>query len=300
MLMTREQLKELIRNEVKAYKAKQTPPLEEGWKENLMATIMAVASTLGGVKGMNKTSANTDNVQTQMIQNPEVVIPFSSAFQSGKYLPQSMDNRQMSIMLEKLGEFLMSHPGADIEINIHAGESQVPNRDAESGGGVLKRGELASKRAQSIETVLQNAVNVFRKNGANIGKINFVQPEIKIGETPYKQGDSPRDPKFTKEQYVDIHVKVKSETPKQTVTPAKSEWDGNRYESIYNSNGALIGTLYYKVQRGPNSDMLFVMIGKDGKPTGEKHVIPSDWRNKNIGPSTTWGTNVINKIRAEL
>ena len=110
----------------------------------------------------------------------------------------------------------------------------------------------------------------------------------------------PRDPKFTKEQYVDIHVKVKSETPKQTVTPAKSEWDGNRYESIYNSNGALIGTLYYKVQRGPNSDMLFVMIGKDGKPTGEKHVIPSDWRNKNIGPSTTWGTNVINKIRAEL
>ena len=61
-------------------------PLEEGWRENIMATVISVAGLFGSLKAQNKLPATTDVSVNQQVKGDSIKLDFGRLFHSGKYI----------------------------------------------------------------------------------------------------------------------------------------------------------------------------------------------------------------------
>lgn len=274
--------------------------LDEGWNDNIMAAVIAAAGLVGGTskaKAQDIKPATTQSVATNSIKSS-----FGNLFQSGQYLFDSGQKELIKSKLEDIGNFLKTNPNATFEVGVNSSESKVPNS-----GVNMKPGELADKRAKSVEELIKVFVKNLKDKGVFTGEVKFPTPDISIGKTEYKKGDNPKDDKFTKEQFVNLDIKLVSKGVDKSKTADYSDYS-NKKEPIY-SNNKLVGMIRY-----PNSktndikksgqlntglqDLLFQPVNPDtGKPAGEDVKVPSDWWNKNV-VNNTISNNLLTKVKA--
>ena len=207
-------IKQIIIEELEAIQ------LEEDWKSNIVAAAIAAASFFGNVK--SQTAPISKNIDTvQQVKKDSLIIPIGMSFKSGTY--SFKDTKEIENKLKQLASFIDQHPRSNFEINILSSESRVPNRDAEKPGNPrLEVGQLAQKRADAAKIMVTTFINTAEEDNLINGKVTINEPKILIGKEEYKPGDNVNDEKFTKDQFVNISIKVLSERPDTTtkVTPS--------------------------------------------------------------------------------
>lgn len=218
--------------------------LEEGWKENIMAVVIATAGLFSSAKSQNSYSSKPEiqNLLTSFLIKKADSIPFGKIFNSGKYSINTVNDDEVRIALEKLGSFIEAHKNDKMSITIQSSESRVPNRDGEKPGNPkLEEGELAKKRAETAQQIL----NLFLQKIKN-ENVKITNPEILIGDVAWpsidpktKKQRTKDDKVYTDDQFVNILVKVKESEPIK-ITPffkIKSKMDEPMYIPYKLSNG---------------------------------------------------------------
>lgn len=292
--------------------------IDEGWKEAIIAGALSLAALRGGAqpiaapgdaKLLLKEPQRKEYVEQQQKKEEKVVINFGSEFKSGTYKFNKDKADDIETKLGQIGEFVKSHPKADVTIKIEASESKVPNIDAETGER-LKVGELAQKRADVTKDMISTFMDNLIKKGVSQGRY-FIEVETKVGTTEWKQGDKASDERFTKEQYVKVGLEVKSEIQVKTADFSAYATMGERVFRA--SNKHAFGDIFY-VTRQTNkiedagmkntgyenvllktltTDKEFLQTGKTY--TGKTYLIPWQWLNKNIA-TNSWSEEHINYI----
>lgn len=271
--------------------------LNESWKETIIATALAVSSFLGSAKASN---VNTDSTHTSTIKNNgPIKIPMGTYFQSGKYYFDDTYRKEIALKLKQIGDYIKANPNADFEIVIESSESQVTNYDGETANRIkLQPGELAEKRAQVAEFAIDTFMSDLKNKGILKGEAIVKKPhKISIGKTGYRQGENPRQSKFTQEQYVNIIITAIPST-KANTSDIMSAYSTNS-DNVFDVNKHSIGHLYYPTRkskdisvggmgdaRWAHQELLLKMIDNMGKYNGEEYKIPAEWWNKNITYST--------------
>lgn len=273
-------------------------PVEEGWKEVLIAGALALGSIKG--RGQDRDVASTsprNNVEYSVSKekNAEMItVDFGTDFMSGRYKLNDEKSEGIEKKLKEIADFVKKHQSSNISITIFSGESLVPNRDVDGGKdstGQYKRlpkGGLAKNRASTMQEVVSTFMETLQKNGVMKGKweINIAQP--KIGTAPWKPGDDPGQEKYTREQFVKIALEAKGETPKENEKFSQYAKDG---EGVFSSARHRIGEIYVSTREtkdirdqgnveGGHQDLLFKTIDKLGKFDGKMYLIPWQWWNK--------------------
>jgi hypothetical protein len=150
-------------------------------------------------------------------------------------------------------------------------------------------GSLAKKRAEVLKDYLEKLLPKLLQF-----KPSFVVADPVIGKTPYIKGQDKDDPKFKKEQFINVTV----DTSVGETTPKKSSVG----EPVYMNNRliALLDTPIRDSKSDSSSGLLdvsrtdftFSVVKPDTQPLQivEKYKIPWQWWNQNVGP-----TNVIDQ-----
>ena len=313
MKITNQELLEILKEEANILFTENN--LAEGWKENIIAASIAVAGMFGTVKGQAQIKNDPEVKSIMQNQSGEIKIPVGSLFQSGRYALN--DKEAIKEKLKEIGAFLQKNPEASFDISIVSSESLVPNKDVDGGEigkdskgnpiyNNLPSGELAKKRAEAATAMMKSFIENMKKTGNFSGQADFNTPEILIGKTKFdpKKGDKSTDDKFTKEQYVNIIVKLKpsSKTADFGVKAKEGEY-------VHDENNKTIGRIIYKSrdsksekeQGGKNTgyeDSYFKEMDDMGKYTGKEYMIPTDWFNKNIKPGQKWDSDLVKKIKS--
>lgn len=158
------------------------------------------------------------------IKNSVYVDSFNNNFSSGSY---ELSANDVTSQLSKLKEFLKNNPNNDYQIRITASESQVPNQNN------LKVGELASKRAKSLSTIIKQFL--IDNNIENI----TVSPQIRVGDVKW-DGSDKNDEKFTKDQFVQMDVvAIKGDNEKKgfSKTGKQATSENNYVDSVEELKG---------------------------------------------------------------
>lgn len=292
--------------------------IDEGWKEAIIAGALSLAAIKGGAqltsepgdaKLLLKEPQKKEYIEKQQKKEEKIVVNFGSEFKSGTYKLNKDKAEDIEEKLGKIGNFVKSYPKADVIIKIEASESKVPNIDAETGAR-LKVGDLAKKRAEITQDMISTFMENLIKKGVTTGRY-FIDVETKIGTTDWKPGNDPRDEKYTKEQYVNVSLEVKSEIQVNTADFSAYAIMGERI--FRSSNKQAFGDIFYVSRETKNikdagikksgyqdyllktltSDKEFVKTGKTY--TGKTYLIPWQWLNKNT-PTTGWSEEHINYI----
>jgi hypothetical protein len=128
-------------------------------------------------------------------------------FPSGKYSSNTITNNDQTIndeinqKLNTITDFLKKYKFSKITISLEAGESAVPNMDNEVNPPVaLNRGELATKRAQTIYNILNNYFNTLVKSRVISEVPEMTQPTVVYGKATTK------GPEADKEQYIKLII----------------------------------------------------------------------------------------------
>lgn len=128
-------------------------------------------------------------------------------FPSGKYSPQTVTpnnktiNDEIGEKLTTIADFLKKYKFSKITVTVEAGESAVPNYDNEVNPPVaIDRGELATKRAETIYGILNNYFNKLVKSKVISQLPTLTQPRIVYGNATVKGPDA------DKEQYVKLII----------------------------------------------------------------------------------------------
>lgn len=264
--------------------------LDEGWKENILATALSVAGFFSNASA--KTNYTDSTTISQNISD-SLTVPMGTLFASGRYLFNPSD-KAITEKLKLIGNYIQKNPNSNFDIEIISSESLVPNYDAEKPGKVkLQSGELAQKRAEVAKYTISIFMEDLKKEGILKGNTNFINPQILIGKTPYTPGEDPRQDKFTKEQYVNVIIKAKT----QKTTNNYSIFAENGDE-MYDENKQLIGMVFYSTIKSnkinnagnintSNVDVLFRKVKPNTSLIGnksEKGVYTQDY----IIPGNEW------------
>jgi hypothetical protein len=284
-------------------------PLEEGWKENIMATIIGVAGLFGNLKAQNKLPEPTKINVNQQISGDSIKLDFGKLFSSGKYVFSKDESEMLKSELRKLGAQMIKNPSADFTVEIVSSESRVSNYDMEPTSPTykqpLKPGQLAEKRAETARFILSSFIEELKKDGVFTGNVNFVlPPKILVGDVPWPSTDAngiqkkSDHPDYTKDQFVYANVKLaKSKTATYDPFAAYSD----RGEAIY-FNNKLFGMAFTPTRETKDiktagnlntgyQNVLFKVVKPDTPLKGDKnekgvyqktYLIPSDWWNKNV------------------
>lgn len=280
-------------------------PLEEGWKENILATVISVASIFGSLKAQDRVPTATNVSVNQQIKNDSVRLDFGRLFPSGKYVFSKDESELLKGELRKLGNQILKNPTADFNVEIVSSESRVTNYDMEPTSPTykkpLKSGELAQKRAETARFILANFIEELKKDGVFKGKVNFVlPPKVLIGDVPWPSADGQKksnDPSYTKDQYVYANIKVANSKASVDPYAAYSETG----EDIY-FNNKLFGIIFTPTRETQNvnqagskntgyENVLFKTVKPDTPLRRNKdeqgvylktYVIPSAWWNQNV------------------
>lgn len=214
--------------------------LEEGWKENIMAAVIAASSIFGGgAKGQTKSDTKPGTEQSVTKQSP-LSINFGTAFSSGRYLIKGSSQDTLITKLEEIGRYIAKNPSADYKIEIISSESQVSNYDAEKPGRVkLDTGELAKKRATVLNIAVKEFTDDLKQNGILQGNVDIKIAPVLIGKEKFSPGvDNKDDAKYTKDQFVKLIITT---IPKQVDKYAKYSNSGER---IFMNNKAYAMVFY--------------------------------------------------------
>jgi hypothetical protein len=280
-------------------------PVEEGWKEVLIAGALALSAK--GAKSQDRDVASTSprhNVEYSVSSEKKsnaLVLDFGTDFMSGRYKLSDQKSEGVEQKLREIGDFVKKHQNNDIKITIFSGESLVPNRDVDAGKDStgqyrrLPKGGLAQRRASTMQEVVETFMRTLEKNGVMKGKWQIVVAQPKIGTAQWKPGDDPGQEKYTKEQFVKIGLEVTGETAKADEIFSQYAKDG---EGIFNSARHRIGEIYVSTREtkdirdqgnreGGHQDLLFKTIDKMGKFDGRMYLIPWQWWNKDRSTTTT-------------
>ena len=92
------------------------PNLEEGWKENVLGTIMTVASLFGSVKAQDS-QLNPSNLSvTQQINDNTLKLDIGKLFKSGRYRFDKRDDAIFKEELRKFGKEIQKSPTSEFII----------------------------------------------------------------------------------------------------------------------------------------------------------------------------------------
>ena len=274
--------------------------LNEDWKKNVIAAAFALSSVLGG-KASSNFKDSTSKQEISFNKSDSLKIPIGTLFQSGKYTFQNTDENQIYDKLKEIGEFIKAHENSQFAIDIVSSESQVPNKDAENvtkdkaGNPIYKRldkGVLAQKRAETAKFMISTFLSQLDKNHLIQGDVHINDPKILIGNTPYTQGDDPKDSKFTNEQYVNIIIHIVGNTKNIKYNSNKDTSDNKTHigpisSYVINIRGDESGNkgIYYF----PENEEDFNKVRKDITPNSSSLY-------KNYGQATyDMNLNVFNK-----
>jgi hypothetical protein len=121
-------------------------------------------------------------------------------------------------------DFIKKYQNQKIEISIKAMESQVTNFDNEPSspnkGKEVAPKYLAKGRSETIKTLLKNYFADLKNRGVISVEPVYGEDQIEIGPTVYKKGETdpstnkpynPNDPKYAKEQRIDVVVRATGE-----------------------------------------------------------------------------------------
>jgi hypothetical protein len=285
-------------------------PIEEGWKENVLATVISVAGIFGNLKAQNKIPADTNISVNQQVKNDSIKLDFGKVFHSGKYIFTQDESETLKGELRKLGAHLLKNQTSDFTIELVSSESRVPNYDMEPSSQTYKHrlepGELAQKRAETARFILANFIEELKKDGVFTGKVNFVlPPKILIGDVPWPSSDAntgvqkkASDQSYTKDQYVYANVRI--------VNKKEAEYDqfaayADIGEGIY-FNNKLFGMVFVPSRETSDikdagnkntgyQNLLFKIVKPETPISGNKndkgaylksYIIPWQWWNQNI------------------
>jgi hypothetical protein len=146
---------------------------------------------------------------------PPINIPYK--FPAGYWMPTEQLVSQVTNALTPVIEFIKKHQSQKIEVSIQAGESQVTNADNEptskNKGKKVPQKYLANGRSNSIKSIINNFFDNLIKTNVISVKPTFGENQIVIGSTPYVSGkNSPNDPKYTEEQFINVIVNATGES----------------------------------------------------------------------------------------
>jgi hypothetical protein len=172
-------------------------------------------------------------------------VEFPSGFHSS-----SAVNLETLIDLSKIEEFLKRYKDKKIVIKLKSSESQVPNNDNEvTPKKRLNPGDLSKMRYQTIQTFMTEWLNGLVSKGIISQVPKFINTEPHIDTTtPWDPKSSPKDPKYTKHQFVEIEVNAEGQIePKKTLTPEfqKVVTSRTEYSTTNNYNTALFYNYSY-------------------------------------------------------
>lgn len=283
-------------------------PIEEGWKENVLATVISVAGLFGNIKAQNGGKTPTNVSVNQQVKNDSIKLDIGKMFRSGKYRFSEQDDKLLASELRKLGDIIIKNPTADFAVEVVSSESKVTNYDMEPTSPTYKQklgvGQLAQKRAETAKFVIANFINELKKEGILKGGVNLdTPPKILVGDTPWPMANKKADdPEYTKDQYVYVNIKI---IPKKLAKETPFSAYAHVGQPIY-SNNKMVGMLFMQsrdsknITQGGNKDtghenILFRMTKPDTPLSGEigetgvytkSFVIPFKWWNQNITHKT--------------
>lgn len=174
----------------------------------------------------------------------------------------------MAPQLKEIETFLVTNKGQVIQIELAAGESQVPNYDAETKPQKTKLnpGDLSLKRYATIKTYMTTWLEGLKTAGTIAALPEFKESTPVIGTTPWAPpaNSTPEqikalanDPKYTAEQYLQVTLRVvatKGPDFEDSFTKVAQQTNRSAYSALSNYNTAL----FYNYSVAPAA-----VLGKD-------------------------------------
>jgi hypothetical protein len=301
------------------------PNLDEGWRENVLGTIMGVASLFGTAKGQEMPSSTSNISINQQVSDSGLKLDVGKLFKSGRYRFDKKDDATFKDELRKFGMEIQKNPTSDFTIQIVSSESRVTNYDMEQSsptyGKPLGVGELAKKRAETVNFIFTNFAEQLKKDGILKGDVKFAEPKILIGDTPWpstnpetKQRRTNDDSLYTKDQFVIVNVKISKPTAPLPPVNKFAAYAGMG-EGIY-MNGRLWAMAFEPIRKSNDitksgnidagyQDVLLKTVVPDKKLFGKKdeqgvylksYLIPWEWWNEKTGTSHTLTPEIADYI----
>lgn len=283
--------------------------LEEGWKNNVLATVIGVSSLLGSAKGQSGLP-NTNGVNVSQQANKDSLrLDISKLFKSGQYVFHAQDDAYLKEELRKFGSEIVKNSTSDFLIEIVSSESRVTNYDMEPTSPTYKQkldvGGLAQKRAGTVNFILTNFANELKKDGTLKGQVKFTQPKILIGDVPWPSVDpktgvnrTNADPVYTKDQFIYVNIKIVN---KQVQNQDPYNVFADNGEEVH-FNQHTVAIVFYPTRSSNNAanagntntayeNILLKTVKPNTPLTGKKndkgvylkdYVIPWQWWNANV------------------
>src|ERR1044072_532804 len=227
-------------------------PIDEGWKTNIFAAAISLATMFGKASAQKGPNAQADVAMSQQMQGKTVSLDLGKFFQSGKYQFNDQDKQAIEGELRNFGKLVLASPTSDFTIQIVSSESQVPNYDAEPNSPTykqpLKQGQLAQKRAESVMQLMKTFADELKKNGTLKGDVKFVDSKVQVGSTPWDPKLGKDNPKYQGEQFVKANIQV-SKGSGTSVTPGGGNPDpyaafASKGEEVYAGHN-MFGMIFY-------------------------------------------------------
>lgn len=302
--------------------------IDEGWKENILATIMGLSTMFGSVKAQDKSSDATNLSVSQQVGDNMLKLDIGKIFKSGRYRFNPKDNQIFNEELRKFGKEIQKNPTSEFTIQIVSSESRVTNYDMEETsptyGKPLAVGDLAKKRAETVNFILTTFATQLKKEGVLKGDVKFVEPKILIGDVPWpslnpetKQRRSNDDAVYTKDQFVVVNIKIGKPQTTQVTPPPVDPYAvyADMGEGIYYNNQlfamAFEDTRFSdKIDKSGNKDagyqnVLFKTVKPNTQVIGKKdeknvytgtYLIPWQWWNSKTGTTHTLTPEIVDYI----
>lgn len=289
-------------------------PIDEGWKTNILAAAISLATMFGKASAQKGPNAQANVAVSQQMQGKTISLDLGKLFPSGKYQFSEQDKQAIENELRQFGKLVLASPTSDFTIQIVSSESQVPNYDAEPNSPTykqpLKQGQLAQKRAESVMQLMKTFADELKKNGTLKGDVKFVDSNISIGDTPWDPSLGKDNEVYQKDQFVKANIQV-SKGSGGTVTPGGGD-GGDKYaafasrgEEVYAGHN-MFAMIFYPTKATSNvgqngalntseQDVLLRKVKPNTALTGNRNeqgvytqdfMIPKQWWNKNVFNNT--------------
>lgn len=270
----------------------QEQQLEEGWKENIIAAAIAASSIFGGAKGQTKSDIN-----------------FGTVFPSGHYYVKGQTQDTLESKLKEVAGTILSSPKLDFNINIISSESQVPNYDAEKPNKPkLDTGELAQNRATVLQVAINALVKKLKDEGKFQGNVNIKITKL-IGKEKWAPGENKDDIKYTKDQFVKLHIEpIKKETDKYAAYAHEGEIiykDNRAYAMIFYPSRSTTDKTKGGGLNTADQDVLVRLVKPNKSLTGDinqpgvytkDYTVSRDTWNKAVGTSHAVTDDIVKKL----
>ena len=312
-----------------------TEKVDEGLKEILIAGALSLLSHT--TKSQNFKSSDVNKYNKEYALNKDtsnqnvITVNFGNEFKSGEHKFDKNKSDSIESKLKEIAEFVKSQSKNNITIHIDAGESQVPNKDAETGER-LPKGGLANMRTQNTKDLIDSFMKSLSERGDFKGGYK-IDTTTSIGKTPWKIGEDPKQEKFTREQYVKVVLTVEKGSNTVNVVNTPFSLYAENGEEIYLKDGSfrdstdakdvknyqpgyLIANIFYPTRKtndisksgnleGGYQNILLKTVKPNVSTSGKKsetgiytgsYIVPWEWWNSNVGPSKYLTPNLIKYI----